>query len=81
MENKPTILLSFTLEGAEILCSKQLRLLRAYHSAQGSEDLVICSDYKQDPEGYRCFGAYYIIEGAEAGKSLCVETSVGTYQW
>ena len=81
MENKPTVLLSFTLGGAEILCSKQLRLLRAYHSTQEAKDLVVSSDYKQDPEGYRCFGSYYIIEEAEAGQGLVLETSAGTYKW
>lgn len=87
--NKPIVLLTFTSEGAEILCSRQLQLYRAFHTEPGAQlegtriiqGLTIATDYKKDPEGYSCFGSYYVIEHAKISKGLCLETSAGVYQW
>jgi len=85
---KPIVLLTFERGHAELLCSKQLKLLRAHQyvpeatkTAEGLQDLLIVSDYKSSPEGYSCFGQYYIIEHAEIGCGLTLETSAGIYQW
>lgn len=75
---RPIILLTFDGMTAELLCSKKLQLLSA-ESVKGK--LEILADYQKEPEGYSCYGNYYLIEGVSKGEGLTLETSAGVYKW